>query len=219
MKIALESIILTTALVLLSTISYTQNFVAGPKLGVAFTQVDGDSYAGFNKAGLNVGGFVYRSISKDEKWGLQFEIEYIQKGSRKYPNVEMGDYREYKISLNYIQFPVFLRFNTKRFSFETGISIGTLLSADELSEGAKIPEENRVPFKTMEYATIFSVSYHFTDRLWINARYSYSIARVRVPYNGEIPVYDPHWDSRKPGQYNDLMVFSLYYAFGRNFKL
>jgi len=219
MKRIISSVFFTIVLIHFSTVSHTQNFVAGPKLGIAFTQVDGDSYAGFHKVGLNLGGFVYRSISKNERWDLQFEIEYIQKGSRKYPDVEMGDYTEYKISLNYIQFPLFLRFNANHFSFEGGVSIGALLSTEELSDGAEIPEDVRIPFKTMEYASIFSVNYHFTKKLWLNARYSYSFARIRIPYNGEIPVYDPHWDLRRPGQYNNLMVFSLYYAFGKDLKL
>jgi len=205
MKRIIRSVFFTIVLIQFGTISRAQNFVAGPKLGVAFTQVDGDSYAGFHKVGINIGGFVSRSISKNDKWDLQFD--------------EMGDYSDYKISLNYIQFPIFLRFNANHFSFEGGMSIGTLLSDEELSDGAEIPEEDKIPFKTMEYASIFSVNYHFTKKLWINARYSYSFARIRVPYNGEIPVYDPHWDLRKPGQYNNLMVFSLYYAIGRNIKL
>ncbi len=218
MNSIIRNLFLAVVLSLLTTVTHSQNFVAGPKLGVAFTQVDGDSFAGFNKVGLNVGGFVYRSISKNERWDMQFEIEYIQKGSRKYPDVEIGDYSDYKISLNYIQFPIFLRFNANHFSFEAGVSIGTLLSAEELSDGAEIPVDDQVPFKSMEYASIFSVNYHFNNRLWINARYSYSIARIRVPYNGEIPVYPPHWDLRKPGQYNNLMVFSLYYTFTKNQK-
>ncbi len=216
MKLIIRNLSFATILILISTISLAQSFVAGPKAGVAFTQVDGDSYAGFHKIGLNLGGFVYRTISKNERWDLQFEIEYIQKGSRKTPDAEIGDYADYKMSLDYIQFPIFVRYKVSHFSFEGGISIGTLLSSEELYERVEIPSEDQVPFKTMEYASIFSVNYHFTKQLWINARYSYSIARIRVPYGGEIPVYPPHWDLQKPGQYNNIMVFSLYYSFARN---
>ena len=217
MKTIIRAFFLTTVLILVTTISHGQKFVAGPKLGIAFTQVDGDFYEGFHKVGLNLGGFVYRTISKNERWDLQFEIEYIQKGSRKSPNAETGDYADYKMSLNYIQFPIFVRYNIEHFSFEGGISIGTLLSSEEYYEGSEYTQDDH-PFKTMEYASIFSVNYHFNKKLWINARYSYSIARIRVPYNGEIDVYPPRWSFQKPGQYNHIMVFSLYYAIGGNTK-
>jgi len=208
---------LTLLFLLISTSAFAQKFIGGPKAGVTFTQVDGDFYKGFNKVGINLGAFVYRTISQNEKWDLQFEIEYVQKGSRKYPDLEAGDYVDYKMALNYMQIPVFARFRAKHVSFEGGISIGTLIASKEYSDGSEISPEDQVPFKNMEFAGLFSINYHFNPRLWLNARYSYSFARIREPYNGEIPVYDPDpWDLQKPGQYNNVMVFSLYYSFAKN---
>lgn len=191
----------------------SQDFVAGPKLGVAFTQVDGDTYKGFNKAGLNFGGFVFRPLNK--RWDLQFEIEYMQKGSRKTPLVEEKDYTDYKMDLHYLQFPIFARYKLKDFSFEAGLSIGTLLSETEYLDGSEISGEDKVPFKNMEFATLFGVNYHFNKRTWVNVRFSYSINRIRVPYGGEVPIYPPHWDLRKPGQYNNVIVVSVNYALTR----
>ncbi|NPA36887.1 MAG: PorT family protein [Chlorobi bacterium] len=200
--------------------TYSQKFIGGPKAGIAFTQVDGDFYGGFHKAGVNLGAFVYRTISKNQKWDLQFEIEYIQKGSRETPDPENGLYTDYKMSLNYIQIPVFARYNARHLSFEAGVSVGTLFSSTEYTDGVEIPEEDQVPFKSMELAALTSINYHFNPKLWLNARFSYSLTRIRVPYNGEIPVYDPDpWDLQKPGQYNNVIVFSFYYAFGGNHKL
>jgi hypothetical protein len=191
----------------------SQDFVAGPKFGVAFTQVDGDTYKGFNKAGLNFGGFVYRPLN--EKWNLQFEIEYMQKGSRKTPLVEENDYTDYKMDLHYLQFPVFARYKLKVFSFEAGLSIGTLISETEFYDGSEISEEDKVPFKNSELATLFSVNYHFNKRTWVNVRFSYSINRIRVPYGGEVPIYPPQWDLRKPGQYNNVIAVSVNHALTR----
>lgn len=214
MKNFLTPTIVTISLLLLSHINLSaQDFVAGPKTGISFTQVDGDSYAGFNKIGFNLGGFVYRRLSK--RWDVQFEIEYLQKGSKKTPDVEKGDYNDYQMNLGYIQFPVLARYKIKKFSLEGGLSIGALIHEQEWVEGAEIPEDKKVSFQTMEYATIFGFNYNITDRLWVNARYSYSINRIRIPYDGDIPIYNPHWDKRKPGQYNDIIVVSVYYALNK----
>ena len=204
-------------LILIYTACYisAQDFFAGPVLGASFTQVDGDSYAGFNKAGLKVGGFVGRSLS--DLWDVQMEIIYIQKGSRKTPDVKKGDYADYSIQLDYIQFPLIARYKLNKFSFEGGASYGVLLNSVEKVNGDLIPEDSRVPFQKNELASIFSVNYQITDRLKINARYSYSLYRIRIPYNGEIPIYDPYWDRRKPGQYNHVVNFSFYYNLFQNY--
>ncbi|MCU4174686.1 porin family protein [Carboxylicivirga sp. N1Y90] len=190
-----------------------QEFRAGPLAGIGFSQVDGDAFAGYQKIGLNIGGFVSRSIAKD--WDLQLDIAYIQKGSKVTPDVEKGKYDEYEIDLHYINFPLVARYQYKQFSFEGGLAIAVLFADDEIQNGQSIKGNDGVPpFQTIEYSTVFGVNYHFSERLWVNARMLYSLNRIRIPYNGEIPIYDPkpHWLSRKPGQYNNNIVFSMYYA-------
>jgi len=202
---------------LIGTAGFSQKFYGGPKAGIDFTQVDGDSYRGYHKVGMDLGGFVYRSFGKKDQWDLQFEIEYIQKGSRKTPDYETGDETDYKLNLNYIQIPLIARYNMRHVSMEAGISIGTLISSKEIYNGT----EGGNPFKPMEYAMILGINYHFNPKLWLNARYTFSLARIRDPYNGEIPVERPPdvWRIRKPGQFNNVLVFSLYYAFGGQHKL
>lgn len=200
---------------LFSAISYStsaQDFVAGPLAGMSFSQVDGDFHAGFHKPGINIGGFVYRPIS--ENWDIQMEIAYTQKGSRKKPNYDNNDYTDYEINLQYIQIPLLAKFHYKSFSAEAGVSIGSLLASEELWEGSPLVSDDEVPFKDMEYATLFGVNYHINKRLWVNVRWSYSINRIRIPYNGEIPIYEPkkHWLSRKTGQYNNNVLVSVYFA-------
>jgi hypothetical protein len=186
-----------------------QDFYAGPIIGASFTQVDGDTYEGYEKAGLVLGGFVGRQISP--LWKAQLDILYIQKGSRKKPDLERNIDADYLIDLNYIQFPLTLRLTTGQFSFEGGLSIASLLWFNEKVYGEHIPDKDQVPFKPMEIASILGIGYHLTERLMINVRYSYSINRIREPYNGDIPIYNPHWHKRRPGQYNDVVAFSVYY--------
>jgi hypothetical protein len=186
-----------------------QDFYAGPVVGVSFSQVDGDTYQGFNKAGMILGGFVGRQIS--ENWKAQLEISFIQKGSRKKPDIERGDYTDYLIHLNYIQFPLTVQLSFKRFSFDAGVSVASLLDYREEVDGIAIPEDDQVPFKPLEVSSIFGVSFNITDLLKLNGRFNYSITRIREPFNGDIPVYNPHWEKHKPGQYNDVVTFSLFY--------
>ncbi len=215
----MNKLLLTIALIfvfLSSTLA--QEFRAGPLLGLSFNQVDGDNFSGYNKLGLNLGGFVNRQIN--EKWDIQLDIAYMQKGSREAPDVEQGDYDDYEMSLSYIQFPLVGRYRYKQFSGELGLAIGVLLSDEEKIDGTPIddlPAYDKVEFESMEYATVFGLNYHFNDHFWINARWMYSINRIRIPYGGEIPVYNPkpHWLSRKPGQYNNNFVVSVYYSINK----
>ncbi len=210
--------IVILAIVLSSISASAQEFRAGSLVGVSFSQVDGDYFGGYNKAGINLGAFVSRSIG--DKWELQLDIAYVQKGSREAPKPDKGRLDDYKISLSYIQFPLVARYQYKAFSVEGGLSIGALISDTEEIDGTPIediPSHSLVPFQTMEYATVFGLNYHVNDRLRINARWLYSINRIRIPYDGEIPVYDPkpHWISRKPGQYNNSFVVTVYYAINK----
>jgi hypothetical protein len=186
-----------------------QDFYAGPLLGASFSQIDGDSYRGYNKLGLVLGGFVGRELS--DHWKTQLEIVYIQKGSSATPDVEAGDYSDYKVDLRYIQFPLTMQLTTGLFSFEGGLSYGRLLNYYEEVYGAPIADEDQVPFKNSEWSTIFGFSYHITEQFLVNVRFNYSLFRVREPYDGDIPVYDAHWDFRKPGQYNHVVSMSFYY--------
>ncbi|WP_439181985.1 porin family protein [Carboxylicivirga taeanensis] len=203
---------------LFGTTIKAQEFRAGPLVGASFSQVDGDYFSGYNKAGFTLGAFVKRPLAKH--WDIQLDIAYIQKGSREAPNPEKGKYDDYKIHLDYIQFPLVARYQYRQFSAEGGVSVGVLLGSKEEIDGTPIgdlPEHEMVPFQDIEWASVFGLNYHVNERLWINARWLYSINRIRIPYDGKIPVYDPkaHWLSRKPGQYNNNFVLTFYYAFDR----
>lgn len=209
----MKNLLILTFTIVLTTSITAQEFRAGPLGGFAVSQVDGDGYPGYHKIGLTLGGFVSRPLS--ESWDLQLDISYIRKGSRETPKPEKNQFDDYQIDLDYIQFPLVARYKYKKVSFEGGLSIAALIGSDEFRDGQSISDlEDVPPFKGVEYTTVLGFNYHFNKRLWINARFLYSLNRIRIPYDGQIPVYDPrkHWLSRKPGQYNNNLVFSLYYS-------
>lgn len=210
--------LIISAFLLLAINASAQEFRAGPVLGMSFSQVDGDNYAGFNKPGIMFGAFVSRSIN--DKWDLQLDITYIQKGSREAPKPDKGQYDDYKLHLSYIQFPLVAGYRSKKITVEGGLSINALLYHAEEIDGtplADMPSHDLVPFKTMEYATVFGLNYHVSERLRINARWMYSINRIRLPYNGDISVYNPrpHWLSRTLGQYNNNFIVSACYTINK----
>ena len=59
-----------------------KQFKAGVTAGIASSQVDGDTYAGYNKAGIFAGAYVTKRLAPESKWSASFEITYIQKGKR-----------------------------------------------------------------------------------------------------------------------------------------
>ena len=98
-----------------------QGFRAGVLTGVTASQISGDQLGGFDKAGLMIGGMVSTRLGK--KLDLAMEILYIQKGSKKNPKPDIGDYTSYLLRLNYFEVPLMLQWHySKRFTFEGGFT-------------------------------------------------------------------------------------------------
>lgn len=206
--IIISLIISTNLLAQTNLAGEKNNFIAGLTGGTTFSQVDGDTYGGFHQFGFVCGGFVYKKISR--KIDAQLDITFKQKGSRKTADTENDDLETYYIKLNYIEFPIIARYHFWNMSAEAGVSLAALLSA---REGDINGDYIGNPFKTFELGTIVGANYYFTKKLWANMRYGYSITPIRVPYKGQIEVYNPDVNSRKPGQYNSTVSLTINYAF------
>lgn len=199
---------------------HAQQFKAGLIAGVATSQVDGDNYAGYNKAGFLAGAFVSRKPSEASKWTALLEITYIQKGSRKPPHPDKGDYTSYKLNLDYAEVPVLIRYDFgipdssesggMKFSLEAGIAFGALVHSYEEDSYGALP--GGVPFQKADYSTIFGLNYHVSTHISFNARTEYSIVPVR---KGAVAQYHQNWTYNflKPGFYNNLLTFSFRYQF------
>ena len=197
---------------------FCQQFKIGFIGGIATSQVDGDTYAGYNKVGLFAGGFVTKKFSAESKWSASFEITYIQKGSRKTPHPDKGDPFSYKLNLNYAEVPILFKraFTTPdsllgqkaKFEFEAGIAIGVLVQSKEEDTGG--PVAGGVPFQKYDIPFLLGLNYPVSDHFSTNIRYEYSILPVR---KGAIGQYYQNWTYKilKPGYYNNLLLFSLRY--------
>lgn len=92
-------------------------FYGGLIAGANFAQVDGDYFAGYHKAGLNVGGIVYTQLGKHV--ALSLEILYSEKGSKStIPKQTVGNpditITKYGINANYAEIPVMINYFDKR---------------------------------------------------------------------------------------------------------
>ncbi len=192
------------AILLFPLFSFSQNFDGGFFCGLTSTQVDGDLWGGYNKAGVQFGGFAKFNFSNKLK-GI-FEISYTQKGSREV-NVKTNTY--YQLRLGYLQAPVLLEFKLpikdKDISLEGGASIGYLLSAREDRDGNDFLDADPA-FKKYELAYLFGANYYLNDNWHVNARFSYSIIAIRGLSNNINKFFNG-------GQYNNILTFAIYHTF------
>ncbi len=185
------------------SLSAQQRFVAGLKAGVSTSQVAGDTYSGYNKAGFAGGASVTGNFS--EKWTGQFEIMYIQKGSQHNGNPDKGDYNYYFLKLNYIEVPLLLQYHQGKFTYEAGPGIGFLIGEQEFFNFQDLTGLN--PFNKTELAVNLGINYTIYKNLGISWRFSHSLTAIRPHASGASRWYNP-------GQMNNLLAFTLTYRFG-----
>lgn len=197
-----------------------QRFEPGLQVGLVTSQVDGDTHAGFNKIGLQAGGTLQRKLSEKSPWSFGFEINYIQKGSRRVPQPDKGIYTEYHLNLNYAEVPVMLSFafgtkdsagmSSKNFVIYGGLAAGSLVYSKE--EDAFGVLTGGRPFRKTEFSLLAGLRYKLTQRAGFDIRTQYSLFPVRDAGSSG---YQPNWIQNyiKPGYYNNLLVFCLNYRF------
>lgn len=192
-------------LISFSFVSFSQNINVGVIAGVNATQVAGDGYSGFNKAGINVGGFADFDISK--KLNFQFEILYSQKGSRKNPKTSEGDTEFFLLRMDYIEIPLMLRFENNKFTYEAGAYYGQLVNSYlEDENGPYTVPSNLNQLLDRDLGLLIGLNFNFTEHLIMNWRFSNSIIPVRKFDSGESFRF-------KSGLMHTAFSFTLRYEF------
>ncbi|MBK7175154.1 MAG: PorT family protein [Bacteroidales bacterium] len=183
--------------------SVAQRFTGGITAGLTATQVDGDTYKGYNKAGLTVGGWV--NISLSDHSAFHTGINYIQKGSRHNPDYDKGDLDKLIIRLGYVEMPLLYQYKLKSgFFLEAGTSIGVLLHS--YAEFNLLEQPNN-PFRLMDVSFQAGIGYKLNDRWKAGIRSGNSMASIRKErVDG---------DRRRLfgyGQYNSVLAIELAYS-------
>lgn len=197
-KVRYKSLFIFAGLFLSLNLS-AQVFNAGFGGGLNVSQIEGDGFSGYNKAGPAVGLFVNTFFQEFLAW--QMEINYSSKGSTLKAPIEDPGY--YRIDLRYIEIPVLLRYLTPPgIIFEAGLSGGYLFYAKEEDALGEIPET--VAFRKTEFTVIGGIGYILTDNISLNARISYSGVPIRDHAGG-----GQYYFNR--GQNNNVISFILQY--------
>jgi hypothetical protein len=188
-------------LILLIPLSvFSQRFSGGVVAGFNASQIDGDTFYGYNKAGLMGGAFVFTDFT--DKWKGQMEIRYSAKGS-----ATPKDYvDQVKFRLRYIEIPLIVEYKLfKKVQLQAGASIGYLFYAGENTGTGyeKFTDE----LKPTETAICAGLNTSFLDPVNFNIRYSYSLFPVFEKYT--LQTYSTGaW-------YNNVITFGIYYRIGK----
>lgn len=201
----IKNFLFGTLWILLVFNTSAQSFSAGALAGVNASQISGDGYAGFNKAGLLLG--LFSNVAISQKIDLQFEINYSEKGSRKNPKTSEGDTEFFLLRMNYINIPIMAQYQKRKFTYEGGIYVGQLISdhiENELGPSEIPPEFNQ--FKSQDFGILVGLNFNFTENLIMNWRLSSSVLPFR-DYDSEASF---QFDS---GMYHHYLSFNFRYQF------
>ena len=185
-----------------------RTFYGGVVVGGNLSQVDGDSYAGYHKAGLNAGGIVY--VHLEDKLAASLEILFSQKGSRGHRVQEsgiQGTYiTKYRIDLNYAEIPLQINyFDRRRSHFGGRFSYSQLISSKETIETSMGPvATDTFKFRKADLNFILGGNLHIWKGLFLNLRFQYSL----IPIRKDIP---PGYGRSQ--QFNNMWTVRVMYLF------
>lgn len=201
-------------ILLLSSIHlHAQRFDGGFKLGLSLSQVDGDTYAGYNKAGLT-GGMYVKTAMKNNFFA---KMEIIYKAAGAHETGTIDDPVNYKLALHYIRLPLAIEYvYDNQWTAEAGFSNGYLMGhyAEGMDGTGNIVEIlNDVPLKSYDLGILFGVGYILNDRVSFNARFTYSLLPIRKYPNLDFN-YGPLARTLgvNKGDYNNILSFTVNYT-------
>ena len=171
--------LLAILIFLLPLTTLGQGFGGGLYGGISTSQVTGDNIGGFNKAGGWAGAFTdYRFTPRS---ALQFELSFIQKGSRQAPTVKNNN-TFILYNYNMLEIPVLYRwYGIKNMSIEVGPQVGILLgSVEKGSDPSFVQTKNSPAYPKAELSGAAGLSYFFwKGKIEVNARYTNSILSMK----------------------------------------
>jgi hypothetical protein len=188
------------------------NFHAGIRVGFTGSQItkDGFAFAGYRKFGAFVGPFVNVPVTKDGRWLIQPELNFIMKGCKHVPKTDENGMvygNLYKLQLMYGEIPVLVKWRIiKGFELEAGPAFGILFKNTDVEQVNGYPNVGAPPFFRFEFAGIIGLNYLFYNHFGVSIRYENSLLPVRKPRQAD-------WIYLLGGQHNQTFCFSAYYQF------
>ncbi len=204
-----RNLIMLLFFIIIGVTANSQAFYGGIALGGVTSQVDGDHNNGFHKVGFTGGAFVGYEIN--DIFEAQFEIKYIQKGSRSSADEPV----QFLIRLDYVELPLvaamnlgFFDINGHKFdwiSIEAGASVDVLAYTNQKNNGAN---ESSNRWKRFCVNGILGVKFNVVEKKFqIGARV---ITSLNSAYAGN---YLQALRFGQWGAFNDVLELVAYYRF------
>jgi hypothetical protein len=205
----IRKIIIPALFILLVNVVSAQRFEGGLLAGFNASQVEGDTYKGYNKPGILAGAYVQTDLAPAIFAGM--EIKYSQKGSRNKIKPKDPDPQKYIMRLSYIDVPFFMGFRTnERGAIIGGVSAGYLLSGKEFDAYGQFPPEDRNAFNNLDLQPFLGFQFDMLDRLKLDLRFAYSVLPIRGQPGDNSPPY--YWLNN---QFNNVISLAMYYRIDR----
>lgn len=153
--------------------------------GTNLTQVEGDEIKGWSQLGFNGGLGAIVPLDKDQKWNVNLEALFSQKGSFQKQQFEGDSFTdEYRLRLNYYEVPLYVSFTDKKVvSFGLGGYFARLGNAREEEHSGNVePYIDSVAFNDNDWGFLVDVKVRIWQRLFVNVRYSQSLMSIRERY-------------------------------------
>lgn len=202
----MKKILIIIIVLVFPLIVFSQNFKGGLLAGMSATQVDGDTYSGYNQAGFIGGVWVSRVLN--DNFDIRSELKFIQKGSyRRFTDGSGGTTGFYSIRLNYAEMPFLLEYKHRDDIIPfAGLSFGYLWKAIEKNADGPYPEDELALFQKFEIAANAGVEYKLNTSFSFGASFSYSILPIRK-HKGNISY------RLDRGQHNNVLQFYIRYHY------
>lgn len=185
--------------------SYSQPLNYGLYGGLSASQVNGDTYTGFKRIGLNAGAYVNQYIVFDIYW--QAELRYGTRGVYKGP----GDYDPtlFRSTYHYLGLPLSTHYlHDDKILVELGISPEVLLATSYEDENGELNPSSYPENRTFGLSVFLGFGYWFSPSMGANLRYTNSAIAFREPEEWNNPQYK--------GYFHNVISLSLTYRFKRN---
>ncbi len=205
----MKRVLVLTGILCCGFMMHAQSFHGGLLAGFTATQVDGDSYGGYNKGGFQGGVYVSRKFG--DLFLVQMEIKYTGKGARKPVTSDSPDV--YNLTLHYMEIPVLGAIKVKQIgAVELGLVPAYLFSAQGEDNGGPLPSDYLVTFNKFDISTLIGLNVNLFEKLYLNLRYTYSIVSIRSG-DSENGYYS--WFGRlfghSTGDFNNCLSAALYF--------
>lgn len=186
---------------------FSQSFRGGVIGGFSLNQIDGDTYGGYDKAGIIAGLVVDRKFSTS--FSMSMDFKYIQKGSRAVYNIETQTGEHYLVRLHYFSIPILAQYLVwNHFYAETGLGFSYLIDFKEEDNNGQLPSPH--PFDTFETAFVLGVGYDMPEK---NLRFSIRSSNSIFPIRKNIGQISYYYDANAVGQYNRNLEFNVIWFF------